>query len=139
MDSTQIILLIVFSILDGISILWGILLQFRILTILIPGYNRHAKSNQGIFFEKVYARYVGIFIIILSLFFGGVFAGLIFHYTAIVASFGAAGSIFAVGGIFYLTIKPKPRMAKLLAIAVEEDPEFIIRNEIDISIFKKKD
>ncbi|MCR4661172.1 MAG: hypothetical protein K5765_04120, partial [Clostridia bacterium] len=135
MDKTQLILLIVCSVLIGLSITWGILLQFRILTTLIPGYNRHAKNKDAIFFEKIYAKYVGLLIIITSILFGAVFAGLIFHIVWLIITAGAIGTVFAVFGIFYINSKSKPRKSKLLAIALDEDPNFLTDNDIDLSEF----
>ena len=131
-----------YSIIPGTFILlvliWGILLLCGKASVLIPSYNLHVKNPDAKFFERIFCRYVGLFLIILILPFSGLFVGLILEIKWLSFVAGGISSFYLIGGIFYLNISRIPRQSKLLAQALEEDPSFLNKNpDLDISVYEK--
>ena len=112
-------------------IVFGVCLLFGKMTKLVPGYNRKATDRNAAIFERIYCRYIGIFVLPFSLFAAGVFCGLMFHITALAAVSGAIGICYALAGFVYIANNTKVKRALYLAKELEKNPKGLTEEEIE--------
>ena len=106
-----------------LCLVFGIVLLCGKGGILIPGYNQKAKGEEAIKHEKFYCKKVGIFVMILTIFFAIIFVGVIFQIYVLAAIGGGLGAIYAIFGVVALKNNVKAQKAKLIAKELTESYE----------------
>ena len=96
---------------------FGIALLFGKGGILIPGYNIKAKGEEAKEYEKYYCKRIGVFVLILAIFFIVVFAGILFKIYVLAGVAGGLGSLCAIMGC--IALKNNVKLQKAVIIAKE--------------------
>ena len=112
-------------------LVFGISLLFGKMTKLLPGYNAKATDENAAFFERIYSRKVGFFVLTLSVLVAGVFCGLIFGIVPLTAACGALGAVYAMGWFIYIKNDTRSRRALYLAKELEKQPDGLSAEEIE--------
>lgn len=109
----------------------GIMLLCGKWSKLIPGYNAAATNPDAVFFERIFCRYVGVYVLVLTFFFALVFAGLMIRsslFAGISGGFGAATALFGYIGILNNT---RVKRAVYLAKNLEKNPNCLKKEEVE--------
>lgn len=124
-----------FAILPAVVIafvlVFGICLLFGKASRFIPGYNARATDPNARSFEKIYCRYIGIFVLPFAPFVAGVFFGLMFHITWLAVVSAAVAITYALAGFIYLANNTKAKRALYLAKELEKNPKGLSVEEIE--------
>ena len=112
-------------------LVFGICLLMGKMTKLLPGYNAKAKDPNAAAFEKIYCRYIGVFVLPFAPVAAGVFFGLMFHLVVLSTLSGAIGICYAVAGFIYLANNTKAKRALYLAKELEKNPKGLSPEEIE--------
>ena len=109
----------------------GILLLCGKWSKIIPGYNVSATNADAIFFEKIFCRYVGVYVLVLNVFFALIFVGLIIKSSLLAGISGGFGAATALCGYVGLLNNTRVKRAVYLAKNLEKSPNCLSRDEIE--------
>lgn len=109
----------------------GILLLNGKWSRIIPGYNVAATNPDAIFFEKIFCRYVGVYVLILNFFFALVFVGLMIESSLFAGISGGLGAVTALFGYVGLLNSTRVKRAVYLAKNLEKSPNCLKQEEIE--------
>lgn len=98
---------------------------------IIPGYGISAKNQDAIFFERIFCRFVGIYVLIIDIFFALIFAGLVFDTAILSAISGGIGAAVAIFGYIGILNNTRAKRALFLAKNLEKNPRCLTVEEIE--------
>lgn len=121
----------------ALVVTFGVLLLFGKAAVLIPGYNITAKGEKAKFFERIFCRFVGVFVLVSTVFFCPLFVGIILRIQWLTGVSAGLGVCYFLFGYIYLYNNPKVKEAADLARILTCRPDYLDEYNIDTSKFDK--